>query len=70
LPVPRGHGWHCAFRRFASLFSAHDLVRKPDTAFRDHALLPGANLAGVVVRQDSDAKARRENDILFRHCRT
>ena len=31
----------CAFRRFASLISARDLVRKPDTTFRDHALLPG-----------------------------
>jgi hypothetical protein len=29
----------CAFRRFASLISARDLVRKPDATFRDHALI-------------------------------
>ncbi len=28
---------NCVFRRFAPLFLAHDLVRKPDTTFRDHA---------------------------------
>jgi len=33
----RGTWLACAFRRFASLFCAHDLVRKPDTTFRDHA---------------------------------
>ena len=28
----------CASRRSAPLFLAHDLVRKPDTTFRDHAM--------------------------------
>jgi hypothetical protein len=42
LLVLRGHGWHAPFGA-SPPFSAHDLVRKPDTTFRDHAL-PGANL--------------------------
>jgi len=37
LSALRGTWLACAFRRFASLFCAHDLVRKPDTTFRDHA---------------------------------
>jgi hypothetical protein len=58
----------CAFRRFASLFSAHDLVRKPDAAFRDHAFAGGESFSGVVAKQNSDAKTRREDDFVFRHC--
>ena len=38
------------------------LVRKPDTTFRDHAFAGGESFRGVVVKQNSGAKARREND--------
>jgi hypothetical protein len=51
----------CAFRRFASLLSARDLVRKPDTTFRDHALLPEANLFFRVVVGTARTHRRREN---------
>jgi len=54
------HGW-CAYRRSASLLCAHDLVRKPDTTFRDHAW--GGNLLRARGgSQSSDAKTHREND--------
>jgi hypothetical protein len=62
LPAHARQWLACAFRRFASLFFAHDLVRKPDTTFRDHAFAGGESFRGVVVKQNSGAKARREND--------
>jgi hypothetical protein len=44
-------------RRSASLFCAHDLVRKPDATFRDHA-----SFLRVVFWQSSDAAASRERN--------
>ena len=44
----RGHGWHAPFGASPPLFSAHDLVRKPDTTFRDHAL----ELGRVAARRE------------------
>jgi hypothetical protein len=44
-------------------FCTHDLVRKPDAAFRDHAL--GGDLFGARRgSQSSDAKTHRENDFI------
>jgi len=60
----RGHGWHAPFAA-SPPFSAHDLVRKPDTTFRDHALAGGESFRGVVVKQNSGAKTRRENDFVY-----
>jgi hypothetical protein len=58
----RGNGWHAPFGASPPSFFAHDLVRKPDTTFRDHAFAGGESFRGVVVKQNSGAKARREND--------
>jgi len=47
--------------------SAHDLVRKPVAAFRDHARGREANLLnGVAVGIARTQKTRRENVFLFR----
>jgi hypothetical protein len=43
------------------LFVAHDLVRKPDTTFRDHAHLSWRRCCG----QTSDAVASRERIFIF-----
>jgi hypothetical protein len=64
LLVSRGQWLACAFRRFASVFSAHDPVRKPMTIFRDHART-GERIFSALSSvhrgpQDSDAIAPRE----------
>jgi hypothetical protein len=69
LLMVRGQWLACAFRRFASLLPARDLVRKPDTTFRDDALLPEANLFLRVVVGTARTHRRRENDLSRRHCR-
>ncbi len=61
LLVLRGNGWHAPFGA-SPPFSAHDLVRKPDTTFRDHACAGAIFLAGVVVVSKARAHRRREND--------
>jgi hypothetical protein len=64
LLVLRGHGWHAPFGA-SPPFSAHDLVRKPDTTFRDHACAGGESLRGVVIGKTSGAFAPRERFVLF-----
>jgi hypothetical protein len=60
LLVLCGNGWHAPFGA-SPPFSAHDLVRKPDTTIRDHAFAGGGPLLnGVVVVRKARAKARRE----------
>jgi hypothetical protein len=62
LLVLRGHGWHAPFGA-SPPFSAHDLVRKPDTTFRDHAFAGGEPIFLRWRRgghQSSDAWAPRE----------
>jgi len=53
----------CAFRRSAPLFVAHDLVRKPDTTFRDHAMR-GAKIR-FVVQQTSGAHRAARTEFYF-----
>jgi hypothetical protein len=54
----------CAFRRSASLFVAHDLVRKPDTTFRDHAMQE-AKVGSLLLFAKLGRRMRRENEFLF-----
>ena len=52
----------CAFRRSASLFSARDLVRKPQLHFRDHALSRKRIFRGLVVSK-ARMQSHREIDL-------
>jgi hypothetical protein len=66
LLMLRGNGWHAPFGASPPSFFAHDLVRKPDTTFRDHAFAGG----DLFLRwrrgggQSSGAEACRENDFV------
>src|SRR5262249_17485837 len=44
LSVPARTWLACASRRFASLFCAHDPVRKPDSTFPDHVFAGGESI--------------------------
>ena len=62
------NGWHCAFRRFASLFSAHDLARKPGATFRDHACAGGEFIFGAWSSAELGRVGVARTVLLVRHC--